>query len=96
MPKLRRPVALLLSFAVIFFGCALLWVNVAQTQAQKQELHQLQLQLEKQKNQNKALQDELTRLSDPEYAKQVERSKYSISNPKEGEYVFVLPEETSE
>lgn len=93
MFKLKRPIALLLSVAVIIAGSLLVWIEYGQKRTQQSELLRLQKQLEIQKTQNKALQDELTRLSNPEYAKQVEISKYSLTNPKEGEYVFVLPNE---
>lgn len=96
MPKLRRPVALLLSILIILGSSILVWVNYMQIYNQQQQLNVLHQQLEKQKVQNKTLQDELARLADPAYAKQVEKSKYSLSNPKEGEYVFVLPSEKSE
>lgn len=95
MPKLRRPVARFLSAFVIIGGSLLMWMSYSQAQDQKRQLQELNSQLEKQRNQNKELQDELTRLADPAYAKQVEKSKYSLSNPKEGEYVFVLPSEES-
>lgn len=93
MIKLKRPVALFLSVAVILAGSILIWVEYGQKKTQQSELVRWQKQLEIQKNKNKALQDELTRLANPEYAKHVEISKYSLSNPKEGEYVFVLPNE---
>lgn len=96
MPKIRRPIALFLSLLVIVSGSTLVWINYTQIKERQQQLAELNSQLEKQRVQNKTLQDELTRLADPAYAKQVEKSKYSLSNPKEGEYVFVLPSEKSE
>lgn len=96
MPKLRRPVALMLSVCIIVTSSLLLWFNYGQTKQQRTQLQQLQAQLEVQKTQNKALEDELKRLEDPTYAKEVEKSKYSLSSPKDGEYVFVLPSEESE
>lgn len=93
MPKIRRPIALTLSIIIILGGSTLLWMNYLQVRGQQQQLHDINQQLEQQRVQNKELQDELARFSDPAYARQVEKSKYSLSNPKEGEYVFVLPSE---
>lgn len=93
MPRLKRSVALLLSVCVIFLGSVWLILNYGDTEYQREQLSRLQQQLELQKTENKELEDELARLADPAYARQVEKSKYSISSPKAGEYVFVLPNE---
>lgn len=93
MFKLRRPIALFLSATTILIGSALIWGEYSQTSTKQSELKKLQVQLEQQKSQSREIQERLKRLSDPSYAKQVEVSKYSLTNPKEGEYVFVLPKE---
>lgn len=91
MFKLKRPVALALSGFIILAGSVLIFTEYGQKNAQQDELTKLESQLADQKEKNQKLQEELNRLSDAQYAKNVEVSKYSLTNPKEGEYVFVLP-----
>lgn len=92
MFRLRRPIALALSGFIILAGSALIYTEYGQKNVQQEELTKLESQLAEQKEKNQRLQEELNRLSDSQYAKNVEVSKYSLTNPKEGEYVFVLPE----
>lgn len=65
--------------------------EVINTVQLKQSIHEVETQLLDLEAQNSSLQDQKTKLEDPEYVKSYARATYMLT--KEGEQIYYLPKE---
>lgn len=87
----RRQLLVIIIVIILGVGSALFYTNYTAFQVQKAAFEKANKELQLATKKNVELEEELKRLQDPEYAKQVATNKYALTNPEEGVYVFVLP-----